>query len=88
MNSFFDAFLATPSISLKLAKENLKERECLQIALENLRPQIQKGIAHLEKIKTQTDILKKIKGDILRYKNYKVTTNVPKEVAVEVNHSI
>ena len=88
LNSFFDALLATPSISLKLTKENLKERECLQIALEKLRPQIQKGIAHLEKIKTQTDILKKIKGDILRYKNYKVTTNVPKEVAVEVNHSI
>ena len=88
LKEFFDALLVTPSISLKLTKENLKEQEFLQIALENLRPQIQKGIAHLEKFKTQTEILKKIKGDILLSKNYKVTTTVPREVSVEVQHSI
>ena len=88
LKSFFDALLVTPSISLKLTKENLREREGLQIALENLRPQIQMGITHLEKIKTQTDILRKIKGDIQLNKNYKVTTTVSREVAVEVHHSI
>ena len=88
LNAFFESLLITPSISLKLTKENLKEQECLQILLEDLRPQIQKGIAHLEKIKTQMDIVKKIKGDILLCKNYKVTTTVPREVSVEVQHSI
>ena len=88
LERFFDALLVTSSKSLKLTKQNLEERECLRSALENLRPQIEKGMAHLEKIRAQTDMLKKVKGDIQHSKNYKVKTTVKKEVAVEINHSI
>ena len=45
-------------------------------------------ITQLQEIKTQTDILKKIKGDIMLSKNYKVETTVSREVSVEVHHSI
>ena len=40
LNEFFDSLLVTPSISQKLTKENLKEREFLHIVLENLRPEV------------------------------------------------
>ena len=88
MKEFFEALLVTPSISLKLTKQNLEERERLRTTLENLRPQIEEGMAHLEKIRAQTDMLKKVKGDIQLSKNYKVKTTVKKEVAVDVGHSI
>ena len=88
LKAFFDALLVTQSISLKLTKQNLEERERLRLTLENLRPQIEKGMAHLEKIRAETDVLKKLKGDIECSKNYKVTTIGKKEIAVNVQHSI
>ena len=65
----------------------MKERECLQIALESLRPRIQKRIGHLEKSKNQKEILKEIMEDILLSNNYKATTG-SREVSVEVQYSI
>ena len=66
----------------------MEERERLRLTLETLRQQIEKGMVHLEKIRIETTVLKKLKGDIDFSKNYEVTTIVKKEVAVEVKHSI
>ena len=88
LDAFFEALLVTSSKSLRLTKENLEERERLRSTLESLRPRIEKGMAHLEKIRIETNVLKKLKGDIECSKNYEVTTIVKKEVAVEVKHSI
>uniref|UniRef100_A0A8C4TLN0 AIG1-type G domain-containing protein n=1 Tax=Erpetoichthys calabaricus TaxID=27687 RepID=A0A8C4TLN0_ERPCA len=70
MEGFFNSLEKMDDKSLALTKEVLKERRCLEMAVEGLQPQIKAGLIKLEEMRQTRDILNKHITDIESNKDF------------------
>ncbi|XP_028328704.1 uncharacterized protein LOC114479299 [Gouania willdenowi] len=70
MKRFFAALNLIQTKSLKLTKEVLKERQQLEVSVENLQVQVRLGLAKLEELKETREKLKEHEAEINRNKNF------------------
>ena len=82
---FFFKFGTTNSVSLQLTNLVLKEREQLEALVEGLNPQITVGLAKMEQMRKEKQILERHETDIENNKDFETT--VPKLVAKRTNLS-
>lgn len=81
---FFDHIRQFETKSLKQTKNVLDERERLKTVISNLRPQIQIGLTHLEKLKTQKDMFLKHSGLRESNKDYEIDVYYDKQVCLDL----
>ena len=74
--NFFVEFEKSPSVSLQLTKEVLKEREQLQNLIEGLNPQIMIGLSKIEEMRQEENILKQRETEIETNKSFTYTVEV------------
>ena len=79
---FFNQFSKSHPISLQLTREVLQEREQLEMTMQVLRPQITQGLAKMDELRQERQILEKHEADINSYKDftYQVDVNRVREV--------
>ena len=81
---FFVEFSRAKAVSLTLTKEVLKEREHLEVTIQGLRPQIDEGMATMERIRQEKNILKTHAAEIAANKEFRRSVTVPKIVKINV----
>ncbi|XP_062408008.1 uncharacterized protein LOC134099233 [Sardina pilchardus] len=87
MDRFFGALNSIKTQSLTLTKEVLKERQRLEISIENLQMQVIVGISKLEKIKSITETLEANEAEIKRNKDFKVPYTYIKSFQTSISGS-
>ena len=82
---FFDEFAKTESVSLRLTKEVLNEREQLQTLIEGLNPQITKGLNKIEEMRQEELVLQHHVKEIETNKDftYEVEVTKPRYVSLQ-----
>ena len=75
---FFRDFEKSPSVSLQLTQEVLKEREQLQNMVEGLTPQINQGLSKIEEMRQEENILKQRETEIEQNKSFTYSVKVTK----------
>ena len=82
---FFVEFPKYPSVSLRLTKEVLQEREQLQISLEGLNDQIQIGLNRIEEMRQEEIVLQQHEAKIKANKDftYQVKLVKPSYISLE-----
>jgi len=83
--NFFVEFAKTESVSLRLTKEVLNEREQLQILIEGLNPQITKGLNKIEEMRQEELVLQHHVKEIETNKDftYEVEVTKPRYVSLQ-----
>ncbi|XP_030607797.1 uncharacterized protein LOC115795828 [Archocentrus centrarchus] len=85
MKRFFDALNVIETKSLTMTKEVLRERNQLEISVENLQKQVKLGLAKLEEIKETSDKLKEHEAEISRNENFEFEVTVKKPDQVDIS---
>ena len=75
---FFTDFSRAVSVSLSMTNEVLQERERLETTVKGLKPQIDEGLATMERMRQEKIILETHKSEIAANKNFTRTVQVPK----------
>jgi len=81
---FFTDFAKSESVSLRLTKEVLKEREQLQTLLEGLNPQITMGLNKIEEMRQEELILQHHEMEIETNKKFIYTVDIPKARQIDL----
>ena len=81
---FFTDFAKSESVSLRLTKEVLKEREQLQTLLEGLNPQITMGLNKIEEMRQEELILQHHETEIETNKKFTYTVDIPKRHQIDL----
>ena len=83
--NFFAEFAKTESVSLRLTKEVLNEREQLQTLIEGLNPQITKGLNKIEEMRQEELVLQHHVKEIETNKDftYEVEVTKPRYVSLQ-----
>ena len=81
---FFINFAKTNAVSLQLTREVLKEREHLECIVSGLQQQIKNGMAKIDELNQEKQVLKSHEADILKNKDftYKVTVCKQRKVSI------
>ena len=81
---FFINFAKTNAVSLQLTREVLKEREHLECIVSGLQQQIKNGMAKIDELNQEKQVLKAHEADILKNKDftYKVTVCKQRKVSI------
>lgn len=82
--SFFAEFSRSESVSLRLTKEVLKEREQLQTLLEGLNPQITMGLNKIEEMRQEELILQHHEMEIETNKEFIYTVDISKPRQIDL----
>ena len=82
--SFFAEFTKSESVSLRLTKEVLKEREQLQTLLEGLNPQITMGLNKIEEMRQEELILQHHEMEIETNKKFLYTVDITKPRQIDL----
>ncbi|XP_039593962.1 uncharacterized protein LOC120516368 [Polypterus senegalus] len=80
MEGFFEYLEKMDDKSLALTKEVLKERRCLETAVEGLQPQIKAALIKLEEMRRTSYILKKHITDIESNKDFEYEVEEPETI--------
>ena len=81
---FFTDFAKSESVSLRLTKEVLKEREQLQTLLESLNPQITMGLNKIEEMRQEELILQHHEMEIETNKKFTYTVDIAKPRQIDL----
>ncbi|CAK6979901.1 uncharacterized protein LOC128369826, partial [Scomber scombrus] len=84
MKTFFIALNVIETKSLTMTKEVLRERQQLEISVENLQQQVKVGLAKLEEIKETSEKLKDHEAEIKRNKDFKIEVTATKPVQEDI----
>jgi hypothetical protein len=79
LKNFFIEFLRMQSISLKLTKEVLNERQHLEAFVQGIQEEIRIGLGKLEELKQEIQVLKEHSNDILKNKSFTYTIQITKQ---------
>uniref|UniRef100_A0A7N6FAK8 AIG1-type G domain-containing protein n=1 Tax=Anabas testudineus TaxID=64144 RepID=A0A7N6FAK8_ANATE len=85
MKRFFDALNLIKTKSLKLTNEVLRERQQLEVSVENLQEQVKVGLVKLEEIKETREIVKEHEAEISRNEKFEFEVTVTKPVQVDIS---
>nr|XP_040026756.1 uncharacterized protein LOC120815821 [Gasterosteus aculeatus aculeatus] len=80
MERFFLALNNMTTKSLLMTKEVLRERKCLETAVEGLQPQVKAGLAKLEEIKSTKEKIKEHETVMTSNENFEIEVEVIKPV--------
>ncbi|XP_072163215.1 uncharacterized protein [Diadema setosum] len=84
MQHFFEALRKSDPKSLTLTQEVLEERQCLEVALDGLQPQIQMGLSKLDQLQEEKRIMNQHEADIEANKDFRYVRDVPKSRKIDV----
>jgi len=76
---FFKAFCGAEAVSLLLTKEVLRERKQLETTVQGLQQQINAGVAKLEELRQEEQILQQREAEIASNKNFIYKVKVTKQ---------
>ncbi|XP_031555703.1 uncharacterized protein LOC116292500 [Actinia tenebrosa] len=82
--NFFKSFAKAKSVSLKLTREVLNEREELECVAEGLGPQIRVGLHKVDQLRQEETILKLHEKDILTNKDFEYEVDVIKQRKIDL----
>ncbi|XP_034006850.1 uncharacterized protein LOC117498816 [Trematomus bernacchii] len=85
MERFFVATDKLTTKSLTMTKEVLRERNQLQISIENVQKQVKVGLAKLEEIKETTEQVKLHEAEISRNEKFEIEVVVMKPFKVDIS---
>ncbi|XP_053186856.1 uncharacterized protein LOC128369805 [Scomber japonicus] len=85
MKKFFVALNKIETKSLTMTKEVLRERQQVEVSVENLQKQVKVGLAKLEEIKETTEILKEHEAEISRNENFKIKVTSTKPFQEDIS---
>lgn len=80
---FFVGLATLPARSLTLTKEVLKEREQLEITVQGLRQQIQEGLAQMDTLEQEQQMLEQRKAEMKENKDFTYTVKTPTSTRIE-----
>ncbi|KAL6103721.1 uncharacterized protein ACO6RY_13607 [Pungitius sinensis] len=80
MERFFLALNNMTTKSLLMTKEVLRERKCLETAVEGLQPQVKAGLAKLEEIKSTKEKIKEHETVMMSNENFEIEVEVIKPI--------
>ena len=83
--NFFTHFKVVYARSLELTKEVLRERQRLETTINSLQPLINEGLAKIEEVRHEEQILKQHKSDMSTNKNFTYTVTVTKQRKVDLS---
>ena len=81
---FFNCFSKAKTQSLQVSREVLQEREQLEVTIQGLQPQIQAGLAKIDELRQERQLLKDHRADIVTHKNFKYQVQVTKQRKVDL----
>ena len=81
---FFDEFTKAQEVSLSLTKEVLEERKKLELTVQGLQQQISAGVAKLEELRQEEQILNQREAEIASNKDFTYTITVTKQDKVDL----
>ncbi|XP_047445833.1 uncharacterized protein LOC125010926 [Mugil cephalus] len=87
MKKFFDALNQVETKSLTLTKEVLRERQQLEISVENLQVKVKVGLAKMEEIKETKEKLKEFEAEINRNEKFEFEMTVTKPFQYDISGS-
>ncbi|XP_035987108.1 immune-associated nucleotide-binding protein 13-like [Fundulus heteroclitus] len=87
MKKFFDALNNVKTKSLVLTKQVLREREMLEVSIENLQEHVRLGLAKLEEIRKMKEKIKENEAEISRNENFVVEDEVQRKIQVPIGVS-
>uniref|UniRef100_A0A7N6FCS1 SNTX thioredoxin-like domain-containing protein n=1 Tax=Anabas testudineus TaxID=64144 RepID=A0A7N6FCS1_ANATE len=87
MKRFFVALNQIKTKSLKLTNEVLRERQELEVSVENLQKQVKVGLVKLEEIRETREIVKKHEAEISRNEKFEFEVTVTKPVQEDISGS-
>jgi hypothetical protein len=79
LKNFFIEFQKMESVSLKLTKEVLDERQHLEAFVQGIQEEIRIGLGKLEELRQEIEVIKEHYNDILKNKSFKYTIKVTKQ---------
>ncbi|XP_076600411.1 uncharacterized protein LOC143328876 [Chaetodon auriga] len=85
LKRFFVALNVINTKSLTLTKEVLRQRENLEISVENLQKQVKVGLAKLEEIKVLSEEVKKHEAEISRNEDFEFEVTIKKPVQIDIS---
>ncbi|XP_047445290.1 DNA ligase 1-like [Mugil cephalus] len=87
MTTFFGALNKVETKSLTLTKEVLRERQQLEISVENLQVKVKVGLAKMEEMKETKEKLKEFEAEINRNENFEFEVTVTKPFQYDISGS-
>ncbi|XP_026230639.1 uncharacterized protein si:ch73-170d6.2 [Anabas testudineus] len=84
MKRFFVALNQIKTKSLKLTNEVLRERQELEVSVENLQKQVKVGLVKLEEIRETREIVKEHEAEISRNEKFEIEVTVTKPNKVDI----
>ncbi|XP_053186859.1 uncharacterized protein LOC128369807 [Scomber japonicus] len=87
MKKFFNALNVIQTKSLTLTKEVLRERQQLEVSVENLQQQVKVELAKLEEIKETSEQLKEHEAEISRNENFEFEVKVTKPFQEDISRT-
>lgn len=81
---FFDCLEQMPTKSLQQTQQVLRERERLEVTIQNLQPQVDAGLNKVHQLKQEIGILKKHEKDIKDNKDFEYEVDEIKQVKTEL----
>ena len=82
-NFFADFYKAKPA-SLLLTREVLDEREQLETTVSGLHPQIRRGLAKIEEMRQEEEVLRQHEAEIATNKNFTYVVDITKQRKVDL----
>ena len=83
-HEFFDKFSDAQTQSLQLSREVIQEREALETTIQGLQPQIKAGLAKIDELRQERQILKDHEADILTNKDFTYKVEVTKQRKIDL----
>ena len=81
---FFDHFSKVKARSLQLSREVLQEREQLEITIQGLQPQIRAGLAKIDDLRQEKQLLNQHEADIIHHQNFTFQVQILKQRKIDL----
>ena len=81
---FFNHFSKAETQSLQLSREVLQEREQLEVTIQGLQPQIRAGLAKIDELRQERQLLNDHEADIITHENFNYQVQVTKHRKVDL----
>lgn len=82
---FFARFSRTETVSLQLSREVLKERQQLECTVTGLQQRIKDGIAKIDELHQEEQVLKEHEADIQKNKNFTYKVKIAKQRKIDIS---
>ena len=86
LQKFFSKFQQASAVSLQMTREVLQERQQLETIINGIQPQINAGLAKIDELKQEEQILKEKESEIIANKDFTYKIKVTKHRQIPLPH--